>query len=277
MITSKPIDAATMQTYLAALDARYGDYAPAQGLRFRSSSQVEDDETFQGAGVGLSFTAFMHANEFPPTSSHHDETIERAIKNVWATYWRSEGFEERRLAGIDQLSANMGICVHARSDNSAELANGDLFCSLEPPEVADAFTMELDVQPGPDPSVTNPNGSTDLPEHDVVRQDRDGVLHIDRVRATLSPDADVLTSDDLQALFHQCTSVAQYYFDTENTGVPVAQQRRSITLDMEFRKMAAGWPALATGPNPEGERLIFRQAASIIPSTERIPATVKER
>jgi hypothetical protein len=278
MITSKPIDPATLAQYESDLTNQFGDFAATQGLRFRSSNQVEDAENFQGVGVGLSFTGYLHADEFPPTSPHHAETIESSIKQVWATYWRAEGFEERKLANIDQLSSNMGITVHAKSDNSSELANGDLFCSLDPPEnVDDAFTMALDVQPGANPSVTNPNGSTDLPEHDVVHRLRsDGSIKIDRVQhATLVPDAFVLSDDDLDTLFDQCTRVAQYYFDTENTGVIPSQQRRLLTLDMEFRKMAAGWPALASGPNPQPERLIFRQSASVFPSIARVPSTVK--
>ena len=276
MIKDKPIDPAALQSITNVLETAYGNYSAAEGLRFRSSTQIEDSEVFQGVGIGLSFTGYLRAAQLPDTDPHHAKTVERAIKEVWAAYWRSAGYEERQLANIDQLSANMGVTVHARSDDHDELANGDLFVTLDPPNFDDVFTLELDVQPGATPSVTNPGGSTDLPEHDVMHQARsDGAVTIERVQhATLNPTGFVLDDADLATIFDQMTRTAQYYFDTENEPATDGQRRRTLTLDVEFRKMAANWPETIDGTTFP-ERIIFRQAASVFPSTARIPASVK--
>lgn len=82
-------------------------------IRFRSSTNAEDIEGFNGAGLYNSYTAIKGDNK---------KTIENAIRKVWASLWNLKAFEEREYFKIDQLNVGMAILVH-RSFPTEE-ANG---------------------------------------------------------------------------------------------------------------------------------------------------------
>ena len=82
-------------------------------FRFRSSTNAEDLEGFNGAGLYLSKTGYIGQSK---------KSIEKAIKTVWASTWGYRPFMERVFFGIDQASVGMGILCHRNFDN--ELANG---------------------------------------------------------------------------------------------------------------------------------------------------------
>lgn len=82
-------------------------------FRFRSSTNAEDLEGFNGAGLYLSKTGYV---------GNPKKSIEKAIKTVWASAWGFRPFMERSFFGIDQSSVGMGVLCHRNFDN--ELANG---------------------------------------------------------------------------------------------------------------------------------------------------------
>ncbi len=82
-------------------------------IRFRSSTNAEDTEFFNGAGLYASKTGRL---EDP------DKPIDKAIKKVWASLWTFRAFEERAYYKIDQMRVAMGILVHRSFPD--ELANG---------------------------------------------------------------------------------------------------------------------------------------------------------
>jgi len=82
-------------------------------IRFRSSTNAEDIEGFNGAGLYSSYTAIKDDTK---------KTIETAIRKVWASLWNLKAFEEREYFKIDQLNVGMAILVH-RSFPTEE-ANG---------------------------------------------------------------------------------------------------------------------------------------------------------
>jgi hypothetical protein len=84
-----------------------------QKFRFRSSTNAEDIEGFNGAGLYTSKSA-----EF----NNPSKSIEKAIKKVWASTWSYKAFMEREYFGIDQNSVSMGILCHRSFPN--EEANG---------------------------------------------------------------------------------------------------------------------------------------------------------
>ncbi len=248
---------------MTALRATYGDLAVTQGVRFRSSSNVEDIEGFNGAGLYESFTGFIDA-ALQPRSSDRDKTVERAILRVWGSFWGFEAFEERRVEGIDHLTPAMAVMVHPRFDDPLERATGVCTFTLLPPNSADEARLEVNVQAG-DQSVANPDPAI-LPE--VLRISRargSTALRIERVRrSTLSPGADLLAEPVLQRLFDDTARVTAAWLADENSARAASRAGRTLTLDFEFHDMVAGWPAQRDGA-VRPARLVLKQARSLEP------------
>ena len=251
-----------------ALRAQFPDFAATQGLRFRSSSTAEDIEGFNGAGLYTSNTGFLD----PPVDGHD---VAWALRKTWASYWGFGAFEERRLAGIDHLSGRMGVLVHARFDDAAEVANGVYTMTYrrgfggagtEP----DGVSMVINVQDGA-VSVTNPDGET-VPEILSVSDLGSGEgPQVTRVQhSTLAPDRWLLTDAQALALFEGSRPLAAAWLATANAELSAPRQRMTLVLDFEFRWMEAGWPALATGP-AWPRRMIVKQARTLEAPTRMPP------
>lgn len=84
----------------AAVRARFGE----RRVRFRSSSNVEDLPSFNGAGLHTSVSAELD----DPTRS-----VEDALRTVWSSLWDTRAYDEREHANIDQSAVLMGLLVHA--------------------------------------------------------------------------------------------------------------------------------------------------------------------
>lgn len=87
--------------------------AAFKNFRFRSSTNAEDLDDFNGAGLYDSKTGIL---------GDSIKTFEKAIKQVWASVWNEGSYNERELFGIDQRSIAMGVLVHRSFPD--ELANG---------------------------------------------------------------------------------------------------------------------------------------------------------
>lgn len=74
-----------------------------KNFRFRSSTNAEDMEGFNGAGLYDSKTAII---------GDADKTVEKAILDVWSSFWNFRAFQERDLFGINHESCAMGVLVH---------------------------------------------------------------------------------------------------------------------------------------------------------------------
>ena len=98
----------TLAGAIAELHARF----PAgTGIRCRSSTNNEDLEGFNGAGLYDSFTHRADEGDLTET-----------VKQVWASLWNLRAFDERDFHRIDHLAAAMGVLVHPNFDD--EVANG---------------------------------------------------------------------------------------------------------------------------------------------------------
>jgi pyruvate,water dikinase len=87
--------------------------AQFKNFRFRSSTNAEDLDDFNGAGLYDSKTGIL---------GDSIKTFEKAIKQVWASVWNEASYNERELFGIDQQNIAMGVLVHRSFPD--ELANG---------------------------------------------------------------------------------------------------------------------------------------------------------
>ncbi|SHG14128.1 PEP/pyruvate-binding domain-containing protein [Flavobacterium defluvii] len=107
-IKKEPIDPELISKLnLAFKDAKFKNF------RFRSSTNAEDLDEFNGAGLYDSKTGIIGDSV---------KTFEKAIKQVWASVWNEASYNERELFGIDQENIAMGVLVHRSFPD--ELANG---------------------------------------------------------------------------------------------------------------------------------------------------------
>jgi len=83
----------------------------SRDVRARSSTNNEDLEGFNGAGLYESYTHKPDEGRFINT-----------IRQVWASLWTYRAFEEREFYRIDHFQAAMGVLIHHNYKN--EVANG---------------------------------------------------------------------------------------------------------------------------------------------------------
>lgn len=107
-IKKEPID----PELISKLNIAFKD-AKFKNFRFRSSTNAEDLDDFNGAGLYDSKTGILGDSV---------KTFEKAIKQVWASVWNEASYNERELFGIDQQNIAMGVLVHRSFPD--ELANG---------------------------------------------------------------------------------------------------------------------------------------------------------
>ncbi len=261
VVEATPMASATLAQIESSLRAAYGTLAATQGTRFRSSSNAEDIEGFNGAGLYESFTGFLDVSARPATD--RNKTVERAILRVWGSFWSFEAFEERRIERLDHLSAAMAVLAHPRFDDELERATGVCTFAVLPPGGPDVERLEINVQAN-DQSVANPDPRV-LPEVVRVVRAAGGAVRIERVRrSTLAADRALLSDEALRGLFDDTAAVAHRWLTRENQPRTASQRARSLTLDFEFHDMAPGWPAMRDG-TPRPARLVLKQVRTLEP------------
>lgn len=97
---------------LAELRKRFGTDTT---IRFRSSTNVEDLPTFNGAGLYASHSARIEGTNDNP---------ELALKKVWASLWNERAWDERTFANVEHTKAAMAVLIHPSFPNKQERANG---------------------------------------------------------------------------------------------------------------------------------------------------------
>lgn len=109
MILQHPVDSALLSEVTQWVSERFGN----KSVRFRSSSNTEDLEQFNGAGLYDSISAEL---------DDKDKPVDRAIRTIWASLWNLRAVEERINSNVDQSEVAMAILVHYAFPN--ERANG---------------------------------------------------------------------------------------------------------------------------------------------------------
>ncbi len=94
-----PIDPTLETMVIDKLNSEY----PGTRMRFRSSTNAEDLETYSGAGLYTSMSGDPSDPERP---------VDLAIKTVWAAIWNFRAFEERTYNSIPHDGVGMAVLVH---------------------------------------------------------------------------------------------------------------------------------------------------------------------
>ena len=273
MVEDRPVNQRTLNEITSELTQTFGSYATDAGLRFRSSSSVEDIEGFNGAGLYTSYTGYLNAKQLG--GELQDKTIERALSKAWASYWGFEAFQERSQENINHLSGAMGLTVHARFDDEFERNNGVATFTFLPGGSPSDALLDVNVQQG-SVDVTNPDPKrNDLPE--VIRVHRKNELvTIERVSgSTIALEGRVLSDNEAKELFTQTAAVAARWRARENESLSKDRRVQTVVLDFEFKTMKLGWPRLAAGAKPFPPRLVIRQVRSLEPGMRSLPAAVR--
>jgi pyruvate,water dikinase len=100
-------------TLIATLNEKLGKQNKIKNFRFRSSTNAEDIDGFNGAGLYDSKTGIL---------GDSIKSFEKAIKQVWASVWDEGSYWEREIFGLDQSTIAMGALVHRSFPE--EIANG---------------------------------------------------------------------------------------------------------------------------------------------------------
>lgn len=241
-------------TLIAALQS-----AGLQGakIRFRSSTNVEDGETFNGAGLYDSFSGCLEDDIDGETTgpSHCDPTepnergIFRALRKVFASFYNENAVLERLRYSLDESKAGMAVLVHFSSPDSQEMANGVATLAVDTTDGERHATLHLVSQLGAT-SVTNPDAAV-RPE--VVRARFNGPdpataeFTIEEVSSLTQNGSPVMVwLDDYRTLLAQLHTAALAYEAYDPS-------KSQYELDFEYKKLLPGRVGLKqirTVPHP---------------------------
>lgn len=180
-----------------ALEAMHRALPPGTNARCRSSTNNEDLEGFNGAGL---YDSFTHRPD--------EGSITKTIKQVWASLWNFRAFEEREFYRIDHFASAMGVLVHPNFDD--ERANGVAVTK----NIYDAVWpgMYINVQVG-EALVTNPDPGATPDEILVQVLPPDDALEVQYIRrSSLVPaGATVLAPAELRGLVSYLARIQRHF------------------------------------------------------------------
>ncbi len=239
-ILDHPVDAALLAEVEDAVRARFG----TERVRFRSSSNIEDLQEFNGAGLYTSTSGDIDDDE---------RRVDDAIRTVWASLWRQRAYDEREEANVEQTAAAMGVLCHLA--HLGEVANGiavsrDIF----DPTRGDIYYFNLQIG---EASVANPAPGV-ATEELLYRWGRDPrVVHQGRSSLT---QFDVMDTAELDRA--ACTIASIH--DAFRRIIDPLSQNRWFAVDIEFKLVR------------DGRGLVIKQARPYSFGDAEIPADCRE-
>ena len=199
-------------------------------IRCRSSTNNEDLEGFNGAGL---YDSFTHRPD--------EGDLSKTVKQVWASLWNFRAFDEREFHRIDHLGAAMGVLVHPNFDD--EIANG--VAVTKNPYDPDWPGYYVNVQVG-ETLVTNPDPNATPDELLISAIGEQGEYETQYIRrSTLTTEAQaVMTREQIAGLTGVLETIqARFkaiYGKSDDDG---------FAMDVEFKVDAAGSsPSSRRGP-----------------------------
>lgn len=194
-------------------------FPPGTALRLRSSTNNEDLDGFNGAGLYSSRTWDPSAAPSAQKQSFGD-----VMKDVWSSLWSFRAFEERTFHRIDHFATAMGVLVHPSYDNDG--AAGVAVTKNIYDEGAPG--LYVNVQPTDD-AVTSPEGGA-IPEELLLLHDaRSGRYEPHTLRHSNLVDHAVMTSEQLAELALLLERIEQHFRQ-----VLGAQGKPRFAMDVEF-------------------------------------------
>lgn len=243
-----------------AIDDTLSANFPANArLRFRSSTNLEDTDSFTGAGLYDSFGGRPGARAY------------EAVQNAMASFYNENAYLERLRRGVDVSKTGLAILVNESFSNDDELANGVATVKVD----SGWYQANLVTQLG-SASVTNPEPGDAKPESAVVSgllggqgsasvyveqysdakelRKGDTVMRNEVDPATGEPDPE---KNDYVKLGKYLLEASQAFMKERKLEAPV-------TFDLEFKRMRDG----------NGSKLAVKQIR-VVPANEgSVPAVV---
>lgn len=136
-------------------------------IRFRSSTNVEDTDTFNGAGLYDSYSGCLEDDLDGDTvgpchcdpAEPNERGVFRAMRKVYASFYNENAFLERLRLGVCETNVGMAILVHYSSPDPEELANGVALLAVDKTSGVRRAVARIVTQLGAE-SVTNPDPET---------------------------------------------------------------------------------------------------------------------
>lgn len=205
----------------AQLTALQAKFPAGQAIRCRSSTNNEDLEGFNGAGL---YDSFTHRPD--------EGDLGKTIKQVWSSLWSFRAFEEREFWRIDHMSAAMGVTVHPNTDD--ENANGVAITkNIYDPNWPGFY---VNAQVG-ESLVTNPDPSAVPDEMLISAIGPNGEYEVQKIRSSTLTEAgkSVLTREQLQELVSVMEKIQEHFKQVYGrTG------DATFAMDLEFKILDNG-------------------------------------
>ena len=216
-------------------------FDPGRKLRFRSSTNVEDSETFTGAGLYDSYSGCLQddldgdgdgPSACDPTESSERGVI-RALRKVYASFYNENAFLERLRRGVREDQVGMAVLVHPSFSDEFEWANGVATVSWEKSGNFEFLNGSLVSQVGAE-SITNPDSAARPEVVEFYRSFGSTSVALRERSGRVPLGGTVLAwESDYQQLVQLLGTVAKGY----------AAQYPKLTafrLDLEYKKIAPG-------------------------------------
>ena len=211
-------------------------FDPARKIRFRSSTNMEDSDTFVGAGLYDSYSGCLQddidGDESGPSGCDPLEPQERgvfrAIRKVYASFYNLNAFLQRLRFGVLESEVGMAVLVHHSFPDEFEQANG---VAVVRESFGDRWEAEIVSQQGAT-SVSNPERGV-LPETVRVVGNTGAIswLSLEEPSNLVLQGARVMNWEaDYRSLAGSLFAVYEAYRRN-------LSQSEGLALDFEFKKM----------------------------------------